>query len=83
MNNIKESRNNASFFIKKLKLKGFPAWLAWLLIHLAFLVGFRNKLAVLLSWAFSYIFDKPAARVFSIPEREIKMKDELPPSVAK
>jgi len=46
-------------------LKGFPAWVAWLFIHLAFLVGFRNKLAVLLSWAFNYLFDKPGARVFS------------------
>lgn len=54
----------------KMKLQGFPAWLAWLFIHLAFLVGFRNKLAVLLSWAFSYLFDKPAARVFSITEEE-------------
>lgn len=49
----------------KIKLSGFPAWVAWLAIHLAFLVGFRNKLAVLLSWAFSYLFDKPGARVFS------------------
>lgn len=61
-------KNAAVAQAKKLKLKGFPAWLAWLFIHLAFLVGFRNKLAVLLSWAFSYLFDKPAARVFSISE---------------
>lgn len=61
-------KNAAVAQAKKLKLKGFPAWLAWLFIHLAFLVGFRNKLAVLLSWAFSYIFDKPAARVFSISD---------------
>ncbi|MDA7518176.1 NAD(P)/FAD-dependent oxidoreductase [bacterium] len=61
-------KNAAVTQANKLKLKGFPAWLAWLFIHLAFLVGFRNKLAVLLSWAFSYLFDKPAARVFSIPE---------------
>lgn len=63
-------KNAAVAQAKRLKLKGFPAWLAWLFIHLAFLVGFRNKLAVLLSWAFSYIFDKPAARVFSISEEE-------------
>lgn len=51
----------------KIKMQGFPAWVAWLGIHLAFLVGFRNKLVVLLSWGFSYLFDKPAARVFSTP----------------
>lgn len=68
-------KNAAVVQANKLKLKGFPAWLAWLFIHLAFLVGFRNKLAVLLSWAFSYLFDKPAARVFSISESE---RPELP-----
>jgi len=63
-------KNTAVTQAGKLKLKGFPAWLAWLLIHLAFLIGFRNKLAVLLSWAFAYLFDKPAARVYSIERNE-------------
>ena len=58
-------KNTAVAQAGKLKLRGFPAWVAWLGIHLAFLVGFRNKLAVLLSWAFSYLFDKPGARVFT------------------
>lgn len=70
-------KNAAVAQANHLKLQGFPAWLAWLFIHLAFLVGFRNKLAVLLSWAFSYLFDKPAARVFSIPESE---RPEIAPS---
>jgi NADH dehydrogenase len=48
-----------------LKLRGLPAWGAWLLIHLLFLIGFRNKLAVLLQWAWAYLVDKPGARVFS------------------
>ncbi len=60
----------------KMKLQGFMAWLAWLFIHLAFLVGFRNKLAVLLSWAFSYLFDKPAARVFSIEQGQPEAPEE-------
>ncbi len=55
-------------------LKGFPAWLAWLFIHLAFLVGFRNKLSVLLSWAFNYLFDKPGARVFTTEPKEEKAR---------
>jgi len=65
-------KNAAVAQTKKLQLKGFPAWLAWLFIHLAFLIGFRNKLAVMLSWAFSYLFDKPAARVYSLPEEKKK-----------
>ncbi len=76
-------KNAAVAQAKKLKLKGFPAWLAWLFIHLAFLVGFRNKLAVLLSWAFSYLFDKPAARVFSIAEDNDRGKEISLVSVTK
>lgn len=63
-------KNTAVAQAGKLKLKGFPAWVAWLFIHLAFLIGFRNKLAVLMSWAFSYLFDKPAARVYSIENKK-------------
>jgi NADH dehydrogenase len=49
----------------RLRLRGFPAWLAWLFLHLFFLIGFRNKLAVLLQWAWAYVIDKPGARVIT------------------
>jgi NADH dehydrogenase len=35
-------------------LKGFPGWLAWLLIHLVKLIGFRNRVVVLIQWAWAY-----------------------------
>lgn len=38
-----------------LKLRGFLAWTAWLFIHLLYLVGFRNRLIVLINWAYNYI----------------------------
>ncbi len=47
----------------RFKLRGFLAWWTWLLVHLLFLIGFRNKLAVLLQWAWAYLIDKPGARV--------------------
>ena len=47
----------------KLRLTGFIAWLAWLFIHILFLVGFRNKLSVLLGWAFAYVRDTPDTRI--------------------
>jgi len=68
-------KNAAVAESKRLNLKGYPAWIAWLLIHLAFLVGFRNKLAVLLSWAFAYLIDKPGARVFTIENDKSLAKD--------
>lgn len=40
--------------LRQFEFSGFPAWLAWLGVHLIFLIGFRNKLAVLLQWAYSY-----------------------------
>lgn len=40
---------------RDLQIAGYPAWLAWLAIHIAFLVGFRNRIAVLFNWAYAYI----------------------------
>jgi len=56
-------RTAAVAMVGKLKFTGFAAWLAWLFIHLIFLLGFRNKLAVLLDWAYSYIAYKRGARI--------------------
>jgi NADH dehydrogenase len=38
----------------KAKISGFPAWIAWLIIHIYFLIGFRNRIAVLFSWGYSF-----------------------------
>jgi NADH dehydrogenase len=56
-------RSAAVAMIGKVKLSGFIAWLAWLFIHLIFLIGFRNKLAVLLQWTYSYFAYKRSARI--------------------
>jgi len=56
-------KNYAVVKAGKMKLQGLLAWFAWLFIHIAFLIGFRNRLSVLLGWAFSYIRDNPQARV--------------------
>ena len=56
-------RSAAVAEIKRLRLTGWVAWLAWLVIHLIFLIGFRNKLAVLLQWAYAYFTYKRGARI--------------------
>lgn len=38
----------------KAHLSGFPAWVTWLVVHLYFLIGFRNRIAVLTQWIWSY-----------------------------
>jgi NADH dehydrogenase len=58
-------RSAAVAWIGKLHFSGFAAWLAWLLVHLIFLVGFRNKIAVLLQWAYSYFAYKRSARIIT------------------
>jgi NADH dehydrogenase len=56
-------KNAAVVLSGKWALTGFIAWLAWLFIHILFLVGFRNKLSVLLGWAFAYVRDAPDTRI--------------------
>ena len=60
-------RSAAVAEIGKLKFSGFPAWFLWLVVHLVFLIGFRNRLAVLIQWLYAYIKYRPGARVFERP----------------
>lgn len=60
-------RSAAVAQVGKFEFSGFTAWLAWLGIHLIFLVGFRNKISVLLQWFYSYINYKRGARIISSP----------------
>ena len=54
-------RKKAVADLRFVHLSGFPAWLAWLFVHIVFLVGFRNRLLVLFQWAWAYFtFDKGA-----------------------
>jgi NADH dehydrogenase len=47
--------------------QGYFAWLAWLLIHIVYLIGFRNKLSVLIGWAYAYLVNNPTARIIVHP----------------
>lgn len=49
------------------ELSGFPAWFTWLFVHLLFLIGFRNKVQVVVNWISAYLFYRPGARVVSTP----------------
>jgi len=49
----------------RLKLTGFSAWLMWSLVHLWFLVGFRNRIIVFLDWAWSYATFERGARLIT------------------
>lgn len=53
----------------RLKLSGPLAWLAWLVLHLMFLVGFRNRVLVLLQWLWSFVSYDRGARLITGPLR--------------
>jgi NADH:quinone reductase (non-electrogenic) len=64
-------RSAAVAWMGPLKMTGLPAWLAWLFVHLLFLVGLRNKVVVVLDWMFAYLAYKRGARIISYgPERK-------------
>lgn len=67
-------RSAAVAEVGKFKFSGLMAWLTWLFVHLIFLIGFRNKLSVLMQWAYSYFAYKRSARIIvtAPPERSFK-----------
>jgi NADH:ubiquinone reductase (H+-translocating) len=56
-------RSAAVAQIGRVELSGWLAWVSWLFIHLLFLIGFRNKAAVLLQWTYSYFTYKRGSRI--------------------
>jgi NADH dehydrogenase len=44
---------------------GFPAWLAWLMVHIYFLIGFKNRLSVFVQWAWTYLTLRNGARLIT------------------
>lgn len=61
-------RSSGIAVIKGLRLWGLPAWLAWLFIHILFLIGFRNRAVVLFEWARSYLTYSRSARLILYPD---------------
>ena len=59
-------RSAAVAKVGSLELTGWVAWVAWLFVHLLFLVGFRNRLAVLLQWTYSYFTYRRGARIIAV-----------------
>lgn len=58
-------RSRAILQAGKFRLAGFPAWMAWLLVHIYFLTGFRNRLFVVMGWAWSYLAFRRGARIIT------------------
>jgi NADH dehydrogenase len=49
----------------KIRFGGFLAWFAWLAVHIFYLIGFRNRILVFISWAWSYVSFRRGARIIT------------------
>jgi NADH dehydrogenase len=58
------------------KITGFIAWFIWLVVHINYLVGFRNRLQVLINWAFNYLKYDPAVRLIVGVRKECESENE-------
>jgi NADH:ubiquinone reductase (H+-translocating) len=56
-------RNAAVVEMGKLRMSGFPAWFFWLVSHIYFLINFRNRVVVMLDWAWAYFTYQRYARI--------------------
>lgn len=83
-------RNAAVADFSWLKLTGYPAWLLWLAVHLMKLIGFKNRLLVMINWAWDYLFFERTLRtiqprdkrqddkhLIELPKNAIKAKTEI------
>lgn len=64
--------------IKGLKFSGFVAWLLWSIVHIFFLIGFRNRFRVFIEWMWYYFTFRRSVRLITdrFTESEIKVSDE-------
>ena len=59
------------------KLSGLPAWIVWLVVHLWYLIGFQNRLVVLIRWSFSFFSHGRSARLIDSPVRSAQTLVEV------
>jgi NADH dehydrogenase len=71
-------RSHAVARIGRLEISGLAAWIAWLGVHLVFLVGFRNRVAVLLEWLYAYVAYRRGARIIEGRDAEFTTEESAP-----
>jgi len=73
-------KSRAVVEIGGLHFGGLMAWFAWMALHITVLVGFRNRLAVLASWIYSYVFFRRGSRLITRVAPEDSCEAPVPPS---
>jgi NADH dehydrogenase len=79
-------RNAAAAYIWGRSFRGFLAWVIWVGIHIFYLIGFRNRLQVLINWAWAYFFSEHGVRLIlpanpsapkAPPAKEMEIEDQV------
>ncbi len=63
-------RNKAVVDVGKLHLKGYPAWLIWMFLHLMLILSVKNKLIIFINWAWAYITKDSSLRLILTPAKK-------------
>ncbi len=64
-------RASAVAEVAGIRLSGWIAWMTWLVVHIFFLIGFRNRILVVFEWAWAYLTFQRGARLITIPPRSL------------
>lgn len=64
-------RNSAVADFGRFKINGFPAWLLWIFVHIAYLIEYDNKLLVMFQWAWDYFTRKRGARLITWEDEDL------------
>jgi NADH dehydrogenase len=73
-------RTRAVADLRGVKLKGFAAWMIWLGVHLFYLIGFENRVVVLVRWSYNFFTHGRGARLITEPARDAPSAAETPSS---
>jgi NADH dehydrogenase len=78
-------RSRAIAQVGRVHLSGFVAWLTWLLVHIFYLIGFKNRLVVMIVWAWSYATYRRGARIiagYETSDALRALRSKAPPAAA-
>jgi NADH:ubiquinone reductase (H+-translocating) len=76
-------RKKAIAQLAGMKFRGFIAWMMWLFLHVFFLIGFRNRLAVMFDWFWAYLTRERSARLITGDAEELQKEEARKPKKAR
>lgn len=75
-------RRAVAWIFNQVMLSGFIAWIAWLFLHLIWLIGFRNRINVLVNWVWNYLTYDRSVRLILEPDHHGRQKPTPSPDVS-